>query len=209
MKATCNLEKLVTKLFNLMPVLPGSINTRYRVCGKSNCRCQDKDDPRKHLAYQLNYCLASKTGTMYLKKSEVERAREMTGNYKDVRAIHSAIASEMVQLAKTHGVTEAYKIMLSVFDTVRGKTAGNKPGSGSVREIVTSRDAWKETAVERQKQLEKNRITIRDLTESRTKWRKKASSMQSEIKAQAKIIKECRKHIRDMESCRTDAAKKN
>jgi len=209
MKTTCKLEKLVTKLFNLMPVLPGSINTRYRLCGKSNCRCQDKDNPRKHLAYQLNYCLASKNGTMYLKKTEVDRAREMTRNYKEFRAIYSAIASEMVQLAKTHGVIDSYKMMLSVFETVRSKAAGNKPVSRSMREIITSRDAWKETAVERQKQLDKTRITIRDLTESRAKWRKKASGLKNEIKAQAKILKEYRKHIRDLESYRTEAAKKN
>jgi hypothetical protein len=208
MKPTCKLEKLVTKLFNLMPVLPGSVNTRYRICGKPNCRCQDKDNPRKHLAYQLNYCLASKNGTMYLKKSEVDRASEMTSNYKEFRAIYSAIASEMVQLSKTHGVAESYKMMLNVFESVRSKAAGNKHISRSMREIITSRDAWKETAVERQKQLDKTRVTIRDLTKSRAKWRQKASILKNESKAQEQIIKEQHKHIKDLESCQVTAAKK-
>lgn len=209
MKTTCTLEKLVTKLFNLMPVFPGSVNTRYRVCGKPNCRCQDKENPRKHLAYQLNYCLASKNGSMYLKKTEVDRAKEMTGNYKEFRAIYSAIASEMVRLAKTHGVSESYEMMHNVFETVRSKAAGNKPVSRSMREITTSRDSWKETAVERQKQLDKNRVTIRDLTESRAKWRQKASIMKTEIKEQEQIIKEQHKQIKDLELCQATAAKKN
>lgn len=209
MKPTHHLEDLITQWFSLLPVLPGSVNSRYRVCGKPNCRCQDKDNPRKHRAYQLNYCLAGKNGTLYLKKTQVDQAEEMTRQYKNCRMLFTAIATEMVRLSHAYGIAEAYAMMDAVVSTVRDKLAGKTPPPVTVREITTSRDIWKKRAVERQHHLDKNRVTLRDLKASRTAWRTKALALKNEHKTQSRLLREQSERIKNLESSQPAASKKN
>lgn len=52
------------------PVLPGTVGEHYNVCGKTPCRCKDKDNPQKHGPYyQLSYNLKGKNSSIASKNS--------------------------------------------------------------------------------------------------------------------------------------------
>jgi len=63
MKKNKQFDKLILAFFKLVPFLPGAITKQYKICGKPNCRCMDKENPRKHPSFQLSYTLENKRST--------------------------------------------------------------------------------------------------------------------------------------------------
>ena len=64
------------KLFNLGPVLPGSLSQQWNVCGSAGCQCKDPKHPIKHGPYyQLSYTLKGKSSPPSWKPSYAEKWR--------------------------------------------------------------------------------------------------------------------------------------
>lgn len=79
-------------------MIKGSINERYAICGKPNCKCTRGE---KHLSYQLSYKQkGNKTKTMYLKKTKLNKARKMIDNYQKAKVIFDEIIELNTQLLK-------------------------------------------------------------------------------------------------------------
>ena len=199
MKKYKNLETLISQLFNLKPLLPGTVTKQYRICGKPNCRCIDKENPQKHLAFQFSYTLENKKSTVYVKKVDVEVAKKMTDSYKEMRKIITAISLETVQLTRKYGATEASNIMVSCFESARNKALRGKPESGKFIDAKISRDSWKKRALKRKKELDKRMVTIRDLADSRKKWRTHTLELRKEKIELEKVITEQREKINKLE----------
>lgn len=209
MKRNKHLEKLMLDFFNLEPLLPGTITKQYKTCGKPNCRCMNKENPQKHPSFQFSYTLESKKSTVYVKKSEVEIARKMTDSYKKLRKIITAISLETVKITRKHGTEEASEIMRLAFDKARSKVLGGKTESGKLRDTKVSRDSWKNRALKRKRELDKQKITIRDLADSRKKWRNQTLKLRTEYTAFEKTILEQQKTIKKLELRQRDNSKKN
>ena len=111
MKNNKQFDKLILAFFKLEPFLPGAITKQYKICGKPNCRCMDKENPRKHPSFQLSYTLENKRSTVYIKKSDVKIAQEMTEVYKNARKIITDMALESIKLTRQHGAEETFKII--------------------------------------------------------------------------------------------------
>jgi hypothetical protein len=147
MKNNKQFDKLILAFFKLDPFLPGAITKQYKICGKPNCRCMDKKNPRKHPSFQLSYTLENKRSTVYIKKSDVEMARKMTESYKKLREIITEMALESIKVTREHGAEAAFKIMLSAFDKNRCKALSGKSETGKLRDAKISRNSWKNRAL--------------------------------------------------------------
>jgi hypothetical protein len=176
MKENNKLSELIGSLFCLKPILPGKITKQYRSCGNPNCHCMKDKEPQKHPYFQFTYSLGGKKSTVYVKKSELEIAEEMTSSYKELRKNLTAISLETVDLIRKHGIKKVHELTLSVIEKQLCKAAGIRAKSKSLKDTERSRDSWKTKAIERKAELNKQKVTIRDLTASREKWRKLALS---------------------------------
>ena len=49
------LEAILERILSVEPVIPGSLNMNLRQCRKPNCKCMDKENPKKHETYQVTF----------------------------------------------------------------------------------------------------------------------------------------------------------
>ena len=173
----CELDRILANLIELKPMLPGSICEQYNVCGKPNCRCKDKINPRKHGPQsRLNYSLPGKNSSKVIKKADVAIVRSMTDNFKHMRELISAISVEAIRIYRDEGAQAVHDQMEMAISHARAKLAGEKPGGTKQHVVEVSRDKWKAKAQERIVELQRARVTIKNLTDSRNKWRTEAMS---------------------------------
>jgi len=185
-----HLETLLGQLFNLGPILPGSINKQNVKCGKPWCHCMKEENSQKHTRFQFSFTLESKRSTVYIRKADIASAEQMTESYKKMRKITTALALESVEMSRKLGATKASEVISTIFKKVLNKTFNFKNEPKSMTTIKKSRDNWKERAIERKKISDKLKITNRDLLSSRKKWRKEALKQRKEIICLKEIIKE-------------------
>lgn len=166
------------------PVLPGTLEKRYNVCGKAGCCCKDKDNPRKHGPYyRLCYNLKGKNSSIFIPEQDALAIMEMTNNYRNARSNIQDLGLEMLELYHQNGLEGMLNKYHSMVDRVICKKSGGKPESGVLRDLRISRDKWKNKALERKTVQDKNRIKIRDLSVSRDNWKNKAMTTQDREKA--------------------------
>ena len=194
------LETLFFELLQLKPFLPGTLTKQYRICGKSNCKCIDKKEPKKHPFFQLSYMLENKRSSIYISKSEVDQAEEMTETYRKLRKIITDISTETVRLTRQYKPVEAAQIVNSIIDKARNKALGSKPESGKLRDAKTSVEKWKNKALERQNKLRKNNIAIRDLNDSRDNWQSQTQNLKKENEELKAIIEQQKEQITALEN---------
>ena len=194
------LETLFFELLQLKPFLPGTLTKQYRICGKPNCKCIDKKEPKKHPFFQLSYMLENKRSSIYISKSEVDQAEEMTETYRKLRKIITDISTETVRLTRQYKPVEAAQIVNSIIDKARNKALGSKPESGKLRDAKTSVEKWKNKALERQNKLRKNNIAIRDLNDSRDNWQSQTQNLKKENEELKAIIEQQKEQITALEN---------
>ncbi len=159
------LPLIVNKIKNIGPVLPGSLDTYYNVCGKPTCCCKDKKMPRKHGPYyRLSYSLAGKNSSMFVKKEDAKAVEKMVNNYKDLRALTIEFALETLKSIKSSGVN------FTVQQAHQLSAANNKS------------DFWKEKNRNKSDAFRTATVRIRDLTASRTKWKKECMELRTKNK---------------------------
>ena len=102
------IEKIKAELAKLGEMRPGSLNKQMTVCGRSNCRCVDPKNPKRHGPYyQLSYVHQGKSTSQFIQKPLVAAVRDQLKTYKTFRALTAewvdlalAIAKEKLELAK-------------------------------------------------------------------------------------------------------------
>ena len=92
------IEEIKAKLVLIGEMRPGSLNKQFTVCGRSNCRCSDPQNPKKHGPYyQLSYVHQGKSTSQYIQKEWVGAVRLQLANYKT----YKALTTQWVDLALT------------------------------------------------------------------------------------------------------------
>lgn len=95
------LERLLSQLPDLKEVLRGSLVTRYRRCGRSNCHCARKGDRGHGPAYYLVVTVASgKTAQVYVPKEQKREVEAWIRNFQRVREILERISTANRKLLK-------------------------------------------------------------------------------------------------------------
>jgi len=91
--------ELKRRLIALQPILPGSLNKQWNVCGSPGCRCKDPKTPVKHGPYyQLSYTLSGKSSTVFVKKSAVEEVRRRIQQHKEFKQLCNALIQASIDL---------------------------------------------------------------------------------------------------------------
>ena len=191
------------------PMLVGTLEKRFNVCGKAGCRCKDKDNPRMHGPYyRLSFNLKGRNSSIFVPEKDAPAIEEMTKNYRDARSSLQDLGLEMLDLYRHHGREGMLSRHIDMVNQVVCKKTGGKPPSGVLRDLRISRDNWKSKAMERQTTLEKNRIKIRDLTTSRTKWKKRAMDAQARENALKNELTKVKKMLKCSVAENKEAQKK-
>ena len=94
-------ERLLSQLPNLEEVLRGSLVTRYRRCGHSNCHCARKGDRGHGPAYYLMVTIApGKTVQVYIPKEQKREVEVWIKNFRRSREILERISTANRKLLK-------------------------------------------------------------------------------------------------------------
>ena len=87
-------ERLLSKLPDLEQVLRGTLVTRFRRCGKPNCRCAQKGDPGHGPAYYLMVTIAKgETIQVYVPKEHKKEVERWIKNFNRARQTLEEITS--------------------------------------------------------------------------------------------------------------------
>jgi len=90
------IDQIKVDIVRIGEMRPGSLNQQLAVCGRSNCRCMDPKNPKKHGPYyQLSYIRNGKSTSQFIQKEYVSTVREQLKNYK----IFKKLTAEWVDLA--------------------------------------------------------------------------------------------------------------
>lgn len=175
------MKEQIRILLQAKPMLPGTLEEHYNVCGKAQCRCKDKVNPQKHGPYyRLSYSLKGKNSSLFVKREDAPAVREMTDNYRESRSNIQHLALSLVDLYRQdglQGMLDKYEEILDMETSIKN---GAKPASRTLRETRSSCDKWKAKALERKLELDKMAVKIRDLEKSRAKWKGKAAEAKKE-----------------------------
>lgn len=68
-------------------VVSGSVHTRYRVCGKPNCRCAKDPSARHGPYYQWSHREDGRDRHQVVSAAQAERLHEAIANYRALRAL--------------------------------------------------------------------------------------------------------------------------
>lgn len=194
------MKEKVKKLLAAEPVLPGTLEKHYNVCGKPGCRCKDKINPRKHGPYyRLSYNVKGKNSSVFVKKEDAEAIKKMTENYKKARSNTQDMALVMVDFYRKNGLDATLNEYRSLLERERTRQAGGKSASAVLKETRNSRDKWKKKAIGRVAVINKNRVTIRDIRKSCDSWKKKAMASRKKVIILEKKLEKTEKLLRKAE----------
>lgn len=97
-------ERLKGKIFDLEPMLPGSISKQYNVCGKAGCKCKDAKNPVKHGPYyQLSFTLAGRSSSVFIKHKDLSEVRRRIRRFKVFKQLIVELTQANIALARKHG----------------------------------------------------------------------------------------------------------
>ncbi len=174
--------ELVT-LLSGKPILPGTLGEYYNVCGKTPCRCKDKENPQKHGPYyQLSYNLKGKNSSISIKKSDIEIIRKMTDNYREQISASHDLGLELLDLYKNEGCQKMLEKYNQLFSREISKRSGSTSATILLREAKLSKEKWKIKALARQSENTKLKAKIKDTNKSRKKWKSEAMQQKSQNK---------------------------
>jgi hypothetical protein len=184
-------QQVLTQIAEIGPVLPGSLEKHFNVCGKPGCRCKDKTDPKKHGPYfRLSFSLGSKNSSLFVKEDDAEAVRLMTDNYRKLRNLTMELALATLESVKVAGVGSALETVAGLSRSAGGADAGEqklrkkreelKAAQVKARDLSASRDKWKQECMELRvqnqnlgQQLAASARRIRVLEESASQGEKK------------------------------------
>lgn len=95
------IERIKQKIFNLGDMHPGSLSKQFNICGNPNCRCKDKENPKKHGPYyQLSFVHRGKSSSRFINKEYVPEVKRQLANYKKFKALVAEWKDFATELAK-------------------------------------------------------------------------------------------------------------
>jgi hypothetical protein len=101
MKWQARIKEIQKILSEMGEMRPGSLSMQYNVCGNPNCRCKDKENPKKHGPYyQLSYTHKGKSTTEFVKADKVDEVRQQIKNFREFKKLTDEWVDLSVKIAK-------------------------------------------------------------------------------------------------------------
>jgi hypothetical protein len=94
------IRKIKRQISRLGPLRPGTLYSRYSVCGKSGCRCARKRNPQKHGPYHyLSYTFGGKSYTEFVPADRLEQVRQQVSNYNRLMQLVKELVAVSIEAA--------------------------------------------------------------------------------------------------------------
>jgi len=97
-------KQLKKKLLKTGPMLPGTINKQFNICGKAGCKCKDPDKPIKHGPYyQISFAINGKSSSMFVKNKDIYEAKKRIKAYHHFRKLCTDLTQAYINLTRKIG----------------------------------------------------------------------------------------------------------
>jgi hypothetical protein len=96
---------ILEEMIKLMPLCSGNLYERYTPCGKKNCRCQDKEDPKLHGPYYIwaRNVNGKQVTRTFRPGSDLERVKEGIENYRRFQVLYGdLLMNDEASVLSTH-----------------------------------------------------------------------------------------------------------
>lgn len=95
------IARIKRQITELGPLRPGTLYSRYSVCGKPGCRCARKRKPLKHGPYHyLSYTFEGKSYTEFVTAEQLQEVRKEVSNYNKLVKLVRQLVANSLKLAK-------------------------------------------------------------------------------------------------------------
>lgn len=95
------IDRVKREMAGLGPLRPGTLYTRYSVCGKPGCRCTRKKKPAKHGPYHyLSYTFEGKSYTEFVPAKQLQVVRNQVNNYNRLMKLLKMLIDSSIKLAR-------------------------------------------------------------------------------------------------------------
>ena len=125
-QAQQQLAGLLEECFQREPLLPGSLYTLRRKCGKTNCRCTRGD---LHESTVLSYRGEGRPQNISPPPEQIETLRSMTEDYRRVRQARAKFVRWQRELLRLVDALEAARVELGEAKFQKGRPPAGKPRS--------------------------------------------------------------------------------
>lgn len=100
-KARNRIEKIKQRLLKLGDMRPGTLSKQYNVCNKHNCKCKDKNNPKRHGPYyQLSYTRKGKSKTEFVKEVFLADVKMQVKNYELFKKLVDEMIEASIEVAQ-------------------------------------------------------------------------------------------------------------
>ena len=94
-------KKILTRISEILDILPGKITRQYNVCGTPNCKCKRKENPEKHGPYHyLSFTFKGKGRTMGIPVEMVKEVEKRNENFKEMKSLIEQLAEISIENLK-------------------------------------------------------------------------------------------------------------
>ena len=125
-KAQQALQGLLQACFEREPLLPGSLYTLRRKCGKPNCRCARGE---LHESTVLSYRGQGRPQNISPAAEQIDALRQMTDDYRRIRQARAQFVRWQRQLLALLDALESARVHLGEAEFQKGRTAAVKSRS--------------------------------------------------------------------------------
>ena len=94
------IQRIKTKLSHLGELRPGVLSDQYNVCGSPGCRCKANPSEKHGPYHQLSWSRKRKSGTRFIRKSELRTIRAQTRNYQRLKQLVDEWVEASIELCE-------------------------------------------------------------------------------------------------------------
>jgi hypothetical protein len=95
------IDQIKQEMAELGPLRPGTLYTRYSVCGKPTCRCTRKKKPAKHGPYHyLSYTFEGKSYTEFVPAKQLQAVKRQVNNYNRLTKLVKMLVRSSIKLSR-------------------------------------------------------------------------------------------------------------
>jgi len=95
------IRKVKEEIATLGEIRPGSLSVQFNVCGTRNCKCKDKENPRKHGPYyQLSYTRNGRGTSEFVRAEDLETVRKQLEDYKRFSGLKDEWVTASLELSQ-------------------------------------------------------------------------------------------------------------
>ena len=99
------IARIWKQMTELGAIHPGRLTQQYNICGRPDCCCKDKENPRRHGPYwYISYTLRKKSRTIFVAEEHVDEMRRRTERFVQMKDLVQQLIEASIDLAQEEGL---------------------------------------------------------------------------------------------------------